>query len=624
MLDANESGHAGEVPFEERTINGYVLREEIGFGGMSRVYRATREGSGEVFALKAIRIENMAADFERRLRREPEVQQGLGHENIVQLVDWFRVRDEYFLVMEYVEGRSLSELIYRESGPLPFERARGYMRQILRAVNHLHALGIIHRDIKPSNVLIRHDDVVKLADFGIAKFAWQQGQTKTQKGLGTPEYMSPEQARGTHIDHRSDIYSLGITFFEMLTSRKPFARGEETPAAYVEVIQSILSKPLPDPRSFQPGIPAGAVRLLTKATAKDPSDRFQSATEFLGALEMVEEADFSPATVAMGDLGVAAAANAAEAHPSGWAGPGAAPPAASSRLRDRHIDANDDEVATGGSRAGLWIALLLLVLAVGGYFGYQYYDRNVRLQNAGRIDTSTAVQVSNMLAADYRAYSMDHNHGGLASLFAPSGNTYFSMRNARRSQIARDAEKFFANIQTTTVYDIQTRKAWPLNDSTINADWLFTYERIKTNGEILRGQTLDRMRMELIDGEWLITRQTSTWVKRRNEPPPEEEPEVIDLPEQTPSDNDGGPNNPPLFPPPQGDTVDVGGSPDPVDNGQPPASDQRPLPTDPARPPDIGTPPINPNGGTTPSSQRRFPSGPVDRAPSGRNNGGGR
>src|SRR5688500_4391251 len=299
MVDAKDG--EGEMPFEERNINGYILQEEIGAGGMSRVYRATREGTGETFALKSIRIENMAADFERRLRREPEVQQGIGHENIVNLVDWFRVRDEFFLVMELVDGRSMSELIYRESGPMPFERARGYLRQMLRAVHHLHSLGIIHRDIKPSNVLVRHDDVVKIADFGIAKFAWQQGQTKTQKGLGTPEYMSPEQARGMHIDHRSDIYSLGITFFEMLTARKPFARGEETPAAYVEVIQSILSKPLPDPRSFQPGIPTGAVQLLTKATAKDPSERFQSATEFLGALELVEANDFSPATVALGD-----------------------------------------------------------------------------------------------------------------------------------------------------------------------------------------------------------------------------------------------------------------------------------------------------------------------------------
>jgi serine/threonine protein kinase len=611
MLDAKEEDRGGGMPFEERTINGYVLREEIGFGGMSRVYRATREGTNESFALKAIRIENMAADFERRLRREPEVQQGIGHENIVELIDWFRVRDEFFLVMEYIEGRSMSELIYRESGPMPFERARGYMRQMLRAVNHLHALGIIHRDIKPSNVLVRHDDVVKLADFGIAKFAWQQGQTKTQKGLGTPEYMSPEQARGTHIDHRSDIYSLGITFFEMLTARKPFARGEETPAAYVEVIQSILSKPLPDPRSFQPGIPAGAVRLLAKATAKDPSERFQSATEFLGALEMVEEADFSPATVALGDLPKSA--------------PGYAPPpqpAEQHPVAQEYRRKLDDDVAQErGSRVGMWIAVVLLLLAVAGYFGYQYYDRNIRLQSAGQLDPAESKQIAAMIAADYRTYSMDHNAGGLASLFAERGNTYFSLKNASRGAIERDAQKFFDNIEVTNVYDVAVDSARALDDSTITTDWLTTYERIKKDGSILRGQTMDRLRIELIDGEWLITRQTSRWVRRKNEPAPEliDEPEVIDVPNEgtpTPDDNsDGGDDNPPLFPPPTQDT-----------SGQqaPPSDPNLRGPTD-GRQPDIGTPPINPNGGTQ-SSTRRFPSGPVDRPPNGQNpsNQGGR
>jgi serine/threonine protein kinase len=604
MLDANDAGRDGEIPFEVRNINGYLLRESIGSGGMSHVYRATREGTNDSYAIKTIRIENMAADFERRLRREPEVQQGIGHENIVRLIDWFRVRDEFFVVMEYIEGRSLAELIYRESGPMPFERARGYMRQMLRAVNHLHSLGIIHRDIKPSNILVRHDDVVKLADFGIAKFTWQQGQTKTQKGLGTPEYMSPEQARGTNIDHRSDIYSLGITFFEMLTARKPFARGEETPAAYVEVIQSILSKPLPDPRTFQPGIPAGAVRLLTKATAKDPSERFQSATEFLGALEMVEENDFSPATVAMDDL----AAAALPARPAGVPGAAEVPPLSREFRRHLEEDAADDR---GGGHVGLWLAIVLLLLAVAGYFGYKYYDEKIRVQTSTQLDSADVQQVVSSIASDYRTYSMDHNAGGLASLFAPTGNTYFSLKSASRGAIQRDAEKFFANIQATNVYDIQVRKAWALDDSTIDADWLITYERLKTDGSILRGQTLDRLQMEFIEGEWLITRQTSKWVKRKNEPPPAEEPEVHDLPQTTPSgqeappaDDQGG-QTPPLFPPPP-DTLHT-----------PPQDDGQRGPTQDQRQPDVGTPPIN----GTPSTVRRFPSGPVDRLPS---NQGGR
>ncbi|MBC8145688.1 MAG: serine/threonine protein kinase, partial [bacterium] len=528
---SSTNGRNGNAPYEERTINGYVLHEEIGAGGMSRVYRATREGTNQLFAVKAIRIENVAADFERRLRREPEVQKGTGHENIVELIDWFRVRDEFFLVMELVDGRSLSELIYRESGPMPFERARGYMRQILRAVNHLHNLGIVHRDIKPSNILVRKDDCAKLADFGIAKFTWQQGETKTQKGLGTPEYMSPEQARGTHIDHRSDIYSIGITFFEMLTARKPFARGEETPAAYVDVIQSILTKPLPDPRTFQPSVPAGAVQLLNRAAAKDASDRYQSATEFLAALDAIDPNDFSPATVAFSDF---------------------QKPVVPIQRDERDLRRPIAPPPRRRSRAGLWITLSLLAIAAIGYGGYQLYQDKYGTQSSGTLDAPTATAIVSEIASDYRTYSLDHNASALASLFAPNGNTYFSMRNVRRSSIEKDAQKFFASISATTIYDVAVDSVWAPNDSTINSNWLFTYERVKEDGAILRGQTLDRVRISRIDGEWFITRQTAVWVKRKNEPaPPLEEPEVIDIPEPidsvvtTPTNPDDGFHVPP-------------------------------------------------------------------------------
>lgn len=574
MLDDGTStnGRNGNARLDDRTINGYVLHEEIGSGGMSRVYRATREGTDRLFAVKAIRIENVAADFERRLRREPEVQKGTGHENIVELIDWFRVRDEFFLVMELVEGRSMSELIYRESGPMPFERARGYLRQILRAVNHLHSLGIVHRDIKPSNVLVRRDDCVKLADFGIAKFTWQQGETKTQKGLGTPEYMSPEQARGTHIDHRSDIYSIGITFFEMLTARKPFARGEETPAAYVEVIQSILSKPLPDPRTFQPSVPAGAVAMLMKATAKDAPDRFQTASEFLGALELIDANDFSPATVALGD-------------------PRKPAPAHTPAILRNERDMRRLAPPAKKSRAGLWIALSLLALAALGYGGYQYYEKNIRSQAVGMLDSADVYQITGEIASDYRTYSLDHNASALASLFAPKGNTYFSLRGVSRRAVEADAKKFFESISSTTIYDIQVDSAWSPNDSTIDANWLYTYERVKNDGAVLRGQTFDRVRIQRIDGEWFITRQTTKWVKRKNEPAPVEEPEVIDIPVPVDSTVE---NPEDVKPPVPADTLV---KPPDVDNGGVFPRDRNPN----------TTPPINPN--ETPASPRRLPDG---------------
>jgi serine/threonine protein kinase len=515
-----------------RRVNNYELLDEIGSGGMSRVYRARKTGTGEFFAVKVIRIEDVAADFERRLRREPEVQRGLGHENVVQLFDWFRLGDEFFLVMELVEGRSLSQMIHRETGPMPFQRAKGYLRQTLRAVEHLHALGIIHRDIKPGNILVRRDDAVKLADFGIAKFTWQQGQTKTQKGLGTPEYMSPEQARGKEIDHRTDIYSLGITFYEMLTGRKPFSRDEETPMAYVEVIQDILAKPLPDPRSYVPAIPSGVVRLLNKATAKDPNDRFQSAAEMLGALEVVDGDDFSAATVVLGGVPVAGIAEGPI--------PATEPPKSlPSRKKETSTESEAPQRRQPPAReersrssAVLWIVLVLMLLSVGGYFGYQWYQKS-QLMQTGQLNNDAALAVSQQIARDYAGYSRDHNPWALATMYAERDVEYLRLKKATRKAILDDAEKFYAKLTRTDQFDVEVKRARALNDSTIDTEWIITYQRMSEDGTLLRGTTSNQMQLERIDDTWLITHQRQNWIKRNNVAPPPDTPMVVDVPADT-------------------------------------------------------------------------------------------
>lgn len=504
----------GPAAPDARRVNNYELLNEIGSGGMSRVFRAHRLDTDETVAVKVIRIEDVAADYERRLRREPEVQQGLGHENIVRLIDWFRLRDEFFLVMEYIDGRSLAQIIHKDSGALPFERARAYFRQLLRAVNHLHSLGIVHRDIKPSNILIQKNDVVKLADFGIAKFTWQQGQTKTQKGLGTPEYMSPEQARGTQIDHRTDIYSLGITLFEVLTGRKPFSRDEETPMAYVEVIQDILTKPLPDPRQFRPGIPAGVVRLLNKATAKDPGDRFQSAGEFLGALEMIEEQDSSPATVVVGDLpGVAAAQERRSAA--------VAPPQAPVQAQGAHQASGQ---ASGRPeprprRTGLLVALLVIALLAAGYFAFEQYApwRSSALKP---LNDSNAVQISSSVAADFQEWSRTQNSEAIATLYAEDSVDYLKLKNVTRKDVLTDIQKFMARITHTDQFEVKVRRATAVNDSTISTEWIITYQYQRNDGAILRGVTSNLLTLQWFGGDWLITKQAQNWIQRGVTTPP--------------------------------------------------------------------------------------------------------
>ncbi|HVZ41939.1 MAG TPA: protein kinase [Candidatus Kapabacteria bacterium] len=525
-----------------RRVGSYEILDEIGAGGMSRVFRGRHTLTGEIVAIKVMPIDNMAPDYEARLRREPEIQQGIGHENIVRLVESFRDGDQFFLVMEFVDGRSLAKMIHRETGPLPFIRARHYVRQILRGLDHLHRLGIVHRDIKPSNILIGANDTVKLADFGIAKYAWQEAQTSTQRGLGTPEYMSPEQARGRHVDHRSDIYSLGITLFEALTGRRPYARDEQTPAAYGEVMQEILNRPLPDPRAYNPAITPDVVRLLNKATAKDPADRFQSCSEFLGALE-----------IAADDLGIAAPVppsfpstiQTAIPEPSAptVVGVGAARAAGQSGQRLEMSPPTMAQAPPGQEPARQeparpepvrpaapvrepaprrivwpWVLLLLVALSVGGYYGWRWY-RSTQMPHVALTDAD-AMRISRNVASDVKKYTIDGNAPALASLYDSTGVDFFKDHNVSRKAVQDDLSKFVSRIVRSDQYDIEIRRARAVNDSTVETEWVITYQRMRNDSTLLRGSTSNILKLvRASDGQWLIGGQREVWTKRDNVTP---------------------------------------------------------------------------------------------------------
>jgi eukaryotic-like serine/threonine-protein kinase len=265
--------------FEAMEIPGYELLEKVGSGGMASVYRAKRKADSQVVALK-IPMEQYVADakFIRRFHREAEVAQRLSHVNIVRTYEHGSIGIQHYMVMEYVDGRSLEG--YIEGDELSLELDVDIMKRVVRALQHIHSAGIIHRDIKPGNIMILRGGVrevdgqkrvqpeaVKLMDFGIAGGKVLSRLTMTGARVGTPVYMSPEQARGLKIDHRSDIYSLGLVFYEMLTMQTAFKGGYEA-----IVHQQIFQTP-PPPRQINLKVPKVLDQLVMRMIAKDPDER---------------------------------------------------------------------------------------------------------------------------------------------------------------------------------------------------------------------------------------------------------------------------------------------------------------------------------------------------------------
>ncbi|MCX7835590.1 MAG: serine/threonine-protein kinase, partial [bacterium] len=264
----------------------YEILKKLGEGGMGVVYLARDIQLGNIVALKVLQS-NLTSNVQvlERFRQEAQVLEKLRHPNIVQLYRTAQVGDQLALVMEYIEGRTLDTMIGQEVGPIPYERALPIFYQILDAVHYAHQQGVIHRDLKPSNIMVTPKDEVKMMDFGIAKLSGSHVHTKTGTKLGTLFYMSPEQVLGKAVDVRSDIYSLGMTLYEMLSGKMPLNDG----SSEFLVMEKIVKASLPDPRVYYPHIPDGIVNLLYRAIAKEPQERFASCNEFQMALQVAQE-----------------------------------------------------------------------------------------------------------------------------------------------------------------------------------------------------------------------------------------------------------------------------------------------------------------------------------------------
>jgi len=252
----------------------YELGERLGVGGMAEVYLGRDRVLGRTIAIKTL-LDQHASDphFIERFRREAQNAASLNHPNVVSVYDTGADNGTQYIVMEYVEGQTLRELI-REEGPLLPERASEIAADVCAGLSFAHAHGIVHRDVKPANIMITPTGGVKVADFGIARAVSGDTVTQTAMVLGTAQYFSPEQAQSAPVDARSDIYSLGVVLYEMVTRQAPFTGSSPVAIAYKHV-----KEPPMLPSRLNPDVPPGLEAIIIKALAKNPSNRYQSAEE---------------------------------------------------------------------------------------------------------------------------------------------------------------------------------------------------------------------------------------------------------------------------------------------------------------------------------------------------------
>jgi len=264
-------------------IQSYEVIRQIGIGGMGIVYLAKHRFRNEMVAIKSLSPQYAQDEgVRKRFIQEAKILNELQHPNIVRVLDFIELPGELHLVMEYIEGRTLSQMIGKEVGPIIYEKAIPLFLQILEGIKYAHSKGIVHRDIKPSNILITPDNQVKITDFGIARIEGAESHTKTGTKMGTLFYMSPEQIHGKNVDERSDIYSLGVTLYEMLAGRLPFSKEENT--SEFAIMNIIVNDDFPDPREYYPGIPQWLVSIIKVAISKNPRQRI-SVEEFIRLID---------------------------------------------------------------------------------------------------------------------------------------------------------------------------------------------------------------------------------------------------------------------------------------------------------------------------------------------------
>jgi serine/threonine protein kinase len=294
----------------------YHIQDDIARGGMGRVIAAHDERLHRQVAVKVLKDELVQDPrFVERFRREARAVAALSHPNVATVFDYGEDDACHFIVMEYAEGKDLSRVL-REDGPLSVDRAARIAAQVCNALAHAHAAGVVHRDVKPANIIIGSADRVKVTDFGIARAVGDATLTATGSVLGTAQYISPEQAAGGHVTPATDVYSLGIVLYEMLTGAVPF-----TGDSPVAVAMQQVNEEMPAPSSLNVQVPRSLDELVARATHKDPAARYADAKE-MGAAIASAIGETGDAAVGAATPATGTATTVAEHAPTVWPIPG--------------------------------------------------------------------------------------------------------------------------------------------------------------------------------------------------------------------------------------------------------------------------------------------------------------
>jgi serine/threonine-protein kinase len=440
--------------------NRYRLDGKLGEGGMATVYCGTDTLLRRRVAIKVLR-EQYASDqeFVRRFYQEAESAARLSHPNIVNTYDVGREGDTYYIVMELVDGPSLGEMIASD-GKLPEPVAIDYAAQICNGLAYAHRQGLLHRDIKPANILITKDDVVKLSDFGIARAMSQQTMAMTRPGLimGSVYYLSPEQAQGLELHETSDLYSVGVVLYQLLTGNLPYTGDSPVTVALKHVSEPV---PVIDPETT--GVSPALASIVNKLLQKQPEHRFQSASEVASALREARE---RPAV---------AAYSTADDSPTQAMAP-LQPPPRPSRLPDRRTAVDEEEHRPRSVGPYIVFVIAALIIAsVAGYFATRPGEPHVKLDNyVGMTDaqaqqaivnaglnpklsrqTSDSVPANRVISQD-PSPNTDVTKGATISIVVSSGKPTVGVRDVTGYTLA-DAQKDLSSdkfqVKVTRKYD---------------------------------------------------------------------------------------------------------------------------------------------------------------------------